>query len=86
MWRDAESNPVSRERGECFETSDETSELHWGLIRMWSEDFQIGNPASTQLMQRLQRGATVTSVGDGGDSLTPSIPDSLNSRRKKICG
>jgi hypothetical protein len=86
VGRDSESNPVSCERGECLEAVGEASQLSWGLIRLWSEDFLIGNPASAQLMQRLQRGAAVPSVGDGGDSLTPSIPDSLLSRRKKICG
>jgi hypothetical protein len=50
MWRDAESNPVSRERRKCFEAVGEARELRWGLIRMWSEDFLIRNPASSQLM------------------------------------
>jgi hypothetical protein len=86
VWRYAESNPVSGEWGECFKAAGKASQLSWGLIRMWSEDFLVGNSASTQLMQRLQRGAAVPSVSDGGDSLTPSIPDSLLSRRKKICG
>jgi len=86
MGRDAQSNPVSGEWGEYFDAVGETSQLSWGLIWMWSEDFLVGNPAATQLMQRLQRGAAVPSVGDGGDSLTPTIPDSLGGRRKKICG
>ncbi len=74
VWRDAESNPVSRERGECFEAAGKASQLSWGLFRVWSEDFLVGNPASTQLMQCLHRGAAVPGVGDGGNSLTPSIP------------
>ncbi len=85
VGRDAESNPVSGERRECFEAACEASELRWGLLRMWSEDFLVGNPASTQLMQSQQRRAAVPSVGDGGESLTPSLPDPLLSRRKKIC-
>ncbi len=86
MRRDAESNPVPRERCESVESGDETRELSGSLIRMRPEYFLVGDPASAQLVKRLHCGTAITGVGDGGDSLTPAIPDALLRRSKKIGG
>jgi hypothetical protein len=86
VGRNAESNPASRERRECVETSDEAGSLRRCLIGMWSEDLLIGDPVSAQLMKGMQGGAAVAGVGDGRDSLPPSIANSLLCRSEKIGG
>jgi hypothetical protein len=76
---------LSPERRENFEPGEETRELSGSLIRMRPEYFLVGDPASSQLVKRLHCGAAITGVGEGGDSMTPAIPDALPRRSEKIC-